>query len=92
MVFEVLREVWRVHDFTLVLCANVWGCLMEYAVQELKQMVQAECTEGILNSTSSQVLIAFQPREFLPAFSSEDMYFFVETSKWVYPWAPKFIE
>jgi hypothetical protein len=90
-VFEVLQEMWRVHNFTLVLCAMVWGCSMEYAVQELKWMAQAECTEGSLNCTSSQVLVTFQPREFLPALS-EQRSFFVEFSKWVHPWAPKFIE
>ena len=90
MVFEVLREMWRVHNFTLVLCADVWGCVMEYAVQELKRAVWRECTEEKLNGTSSQVLVTFQPREFHP--TGDKIHLFVGFSKWVHPWTPKFIE
>jgi len=40
--FEFLRELRKVRDFQVVLCAIVWGPVVDYAVQELKEAVAVE--------------------------------------------------
>ena len=87
IVFEVLRELRRAHDFNLVLCADVWGCARIHAMRELKQAVLEERRQGGLDNMSSRLMVTYRLREFLPS-PGEPVSRTVPFSKWVHPWAP----
>lgn len=55
--FEVFRETHAVRNFRLVLCAEVWDCVGEYAVQVLKRAVAVENAAKVLDYLSSEPLI-----------------------------------
>ena len=61
MQFEVLREVRKVRDFRLVLCAMVWGCVGEYPVQVLEKAVEDERVNGGFDDFSRQPLVENDP-------------------------------
>ena len=52
--FEVLREVRKVRDFRLVLCAAIWGCIGEYPVQVLERAIEEEKVKGGFDDFSRQ--------------------------------------
>ena len=85
--FVMLLELCRVHDFKLVVCADVWGCARGHAMRELKLAVLAECTEGELENMSSQLMVTSRLQGFLPP-PGEPIPLSVTTSEWVRPWAP----
>ena len=86
-VFGLLRELLRAHDFKLVLCADVWGCIRIHAMQELKRTISEEGTQGGLDNMSSRLMVTSRLREFLPS-PGERVSYAVLDSKWVHPWAP----
>ena len=90
-VFQVLQGLCSVRGFTLVLCADVWGCAEKFGLREIKQAVLAECTGGKLDEVCSRLLVTSSLREFLPP-PGEPVPGIVSAIKWVYPWAPKGID
>ena len=47
--FRALREIHKVRDFRLVLCADVWGGEVEYSVRVLEEGVAAAKAEGVFD-------------------------------------------
>jgi hypothetical protein len=60
--FDVFRGAQKVRDFRLVLCADVWERLGEYAVQVLKQVVEVEKAKGVFDNFSSEPVVIYSPR------------------------------
>ena len=60
--FEIFREIHGVRDFRLVLCADVFGCMMESAVQILKYIVREEREKGGLDYLSYEPLVISERR------------------------------
>ena len=87
IVFGLLRELCRAHDFKLVLCADVWGCARIHAMRGLKRTVLEERTQGGSGNMSSRLVVTSRLREFLPS-PGERVSSAVLDSKWVHPWAP----
>jgi len=65
MRLQVFREMYKVRDFELVLCADVWHRLGEQAIGELNQAVAAEKAEGGFDNLSSEPLVTYSPRRSL---------------------------
>jgi hypothetical protein len=63
--FELLREVHKVRDFQLVLCALVWESRKEFVVRLLKEAVAAEKARGGFDDFFPQPRVAFRLRSFL---------------------------
>ena len=59
--FEVLRKAHKVRDFQLVLCADVWDPVGEYAVRMLKEAVAEERAKGGFNVFLSEPLVIYRP-------------------------------
>lgn len=59
--FELLREVHKLRDFQLVLCANVWGPVGDYTLQMLREAVAAERENGRLYGSFSGPLVTYNP-------------------------------
>ena len=59
--FEVFREMHTVVDFQLVLCADVWDCVGEYAVEALKRAVAVEKAAGRLDYLPSEPILFCNP-------------------------------
>jgi hypothetical protein len=87
-VSRVLRELCQTWDFKLVLCADIWGLLADFAVRELEWLVAVERFEGRLDDFPSRLLVTCSPQQFLPA-PGEPMNPDVPTAKWVHAWAPQ---
>jgi hypothetical protein len=85
-VFDTMRELRRVRDFRLVLCADVWGALTERATRELEWIIQVGWVGEGSDATSSWPLVTYSPREFFPA-PGETSYG-VTHFPWAHPWAP----
>ena len=66
--FEVFREMRKVRDFQLVLCADVWDWIELYSVGVLKYAVAAEKAKGGFDSFSSEPMVIFNPRASRPEF------------------------
>jgi len=60
--FGVLREMYGLLDFRLVLCAEVWDCVGEYAMRVLKQAVAAEKAGRRLDYLPSEPSAIYSPR------------------------------
>jgi hypothetical protein len=62
--FELLREMHKVRDFRLVLCAYVYESDAEYVVQLLRKAVAAEKARGGFNDFFPEPSVIFFPRSF----------------------------
>ena len=60
--FGVLHEMYKVRDYKLVLCADVWDYLRDYAVRELKCVVATEKAEGRLDNLPFEPSVTHSPR------------------------------
>ena len=60
--FELLREVHGVRNFGLVLCANVWDPVGEYAVRRLKEAVAAAKAEKVFDRHFPAPWVTCNPR------------------------------
>jgi hypothetical protein len=60
--FEVFREMHTVRGFRLTLCAEVWDCVGEYAVQVLKRAVVVEQAANRLDYFSSAPMVVLSPQ------------------------------
>ena len=65
---EALREMHRVRDFQLVLCADVWERVREYAVLHLKRVVADEKVGMGADDFFSKLLVIPSPRESYPLY------------------------
>ena len=61
--FEMLREMRRIRDFGLVLCADVWGYIRERAMRELEWVVSTERERGGLGDLSSRLTVTLGLRQ-----------------------------
>ena len=59
--FKLLREVHKTRNFELVLRADVWGPVAEYAVRMLEEAVAAEKAEKGFDDFSSEPLVVYDP-------------------------------
>lgn len=59
--FKVLREVRKVRNFRLVLCAAAPGCIGEYPVQLLDKVVAEEKGKGGFDDFSCEPFVAYRP-------------------------------
>jgi hypothetical protein len=60
--FEVLREMYAVRQFRLVLCIEVWDRVGEYAMGALKRAVAAEKVANRLDYLPSEPMIVYRPQ------------------------------
>jgi hypothetical protein len=60
--FDVFREMHTVRDFQLTLCAEVWDCVGEYAVQVLERAVAVEKAANRLDYLSSEPMVVHSPQ------------------------------
>ena len=60
--FAVFREMYAVRGFQLVLCAEVWDRLGEYAKSALKEAIAVEKAAGGLVGFSPKPLVVCRPR------------------------------
>ena len=60
--FDVLREAHRVRDFRLVLCADIWDPVGEYAVRTLKEAVAEEKAKKGFDDFFSEPLVTHNPQ------------------------------
>jgi len=89
-VFEVLRKMRKVRDFRLELCADVWGCLVVQAVQELEWIINTEQAEGGLDDFSPRPLVTSSPRGFLPTLGEPADNDVLKHAYWIHGWAPDY--
>jgi hypothetical protein len=68
MRLEMLREVHKVRDFRLVLCANVWGCVGEYPVRILEEDVAEEKAKKGFDKNFPEPLVIYDPQEYQRVF------------------------
>ena len=87
-VFEVLRRMRGIRDLELVLCADVWGYLVEPAVWQLKRAVANHWVKRGPDRLSRRPLVTFCPRGFPPA-PGEPGNKNVEIASWIHAWAPQ---
>lgn len=66
--FEVFREMGRLRDFRLVLCADVWGGMGKYSVRVPKDAVATEKAKGGVDNLSSEPTVVYSPRASRPEF------------------------
>lgn len=60
--FKVFREMHKVRDFRLVLCADVWGYVGRYTMGVLAQAVAEERVAGRLELFHSEPMVVHSPR------------------------------
>jgi hypothetical protein len=87
MLFRMIHKLQRVRDFKLVLCANVWGVVIDHAVRELEWLVETTWVEGESGEISSRPLVTCSPLGLLPVPGEQPMNLGV--SRVTYPWAPE---
>ena len=73
-------------DFKLVLCADVWGLLADYAVRELKFFLEAPWVEGGSAGVSSRPSVTYTPRPFYHA--TGELSFAGAGHRRLWAWAP----
>jgi len=61
--FGVFREIRKVRDFRLVLCADVWGCVGGYSVRMLEAAVAAEKARWGFDEDFPEPLVIYSPRK-----------------------------
>ena len=71
--FGVLRELHKVRDFQLLLCADVWDRVGEYSVKVLKEAVEAGGVKGTFDGFSPKPMVIHSPRV-APAGVREELY------------------
>ena len=86
--FEVLREMHEIRNFKPVLCADVWGYLVERAVRQLKRAAAYHWARREPDSLSPLPQVTFSPRGFLPV-PGEQWDHKVEDARWIRAWAPQ---
>ena len=59
--FEVFRKMYKVRDFRLVLCVDVWDNVGEYSVRMLKEAVATEKAKGGFDDLSSEPVVPYSP-------------------------------
>ena len=64
--FEVFREMRKVRDFQLVLCADVWDRIGWFSVRVLEDAVAAEKARGGFDRFFSEPMVVFSPRASSP--------------------------
>jgi hypothetical protein len=62
MWFKAFREMHKVREFRLMLCADVWDCAGVYAVCTLQQAVAAEKAQRGFDGVFSEPLVISRPR------------------------------
>jgi len=60
--FNLFREMYKVRDFRLVLCADVWDRMGKYSVGVLKQAIAVEKAERGLGGLPSELSVTYSPR------------------------------
>ena len=60
--FEVFHKIHNVRDFRLMLCADVFDCMVEETVKTLKRFVKEEKERGGLNYLLHEPLIISERR------------------------------
>ena len=63
--FEVLRELHRVRDFRLVLCAEVCDPVGDYSVRMLREAVVDEKAKGGFEGFRSEPVVLHHPRRYI---------------------------
>jgi len=61
--FEIFREVYRVHDFSLALCAGVLETLVDYSVGMLKEAIATEKKRWGFDSSFPEPSVIDNPQE-----------------------------
>ena len=61
--FEMFREIYKVREFRLVLCADVRYRVVEYTVQVLREAIAAEKAERGFDVFFPEPLVIHNPRE-----------------------------
>jgi len=77
----VFREIRKVRDFRLVLCADVWNDVGEYPVRVLEGAVAVEKAEGGFNEEFPEPLVIYRPRMYQTNLS-QDLYASTPTLPW----------
>ena len=80
---RVFHEVHEIRNFQLELCADVWGCVAEYAVQVLRGAVAAVRTRREFDERYPEPLVSCRPRIFHHEYLSEYC-----TASSPQPWIP----
>ena len=62
--FDVFREIHKVRNFRLVLCADVRVCAGEYPVRVLEEGVATEREKGEFEDSFPETLVIHSPRAF----------------------------
>ena len=62
--FEILREVHKVRDFQLDLCATVWGCFGEEPVRMLEEAIAEEELKGGFAEFPCKPSVSYNPQQF----------------------------
>jgi len=66
--FRAFREMHRVRAFRLVLCVDVFDCMVEGGIEALRRFVEAEKVKGGLDYLSQEPLIIFEKRSLRTRF------------------------
>jgi len=67
--FEILREVHKVRDFQLELCANVWGHFGEEPVRMLEEAIAEERGKGGFDEFPCKPSVVYIPQQFYMGLS-----------------------
>lgn len=59
----VFRELRKLRGFRLVLCADVWHCIVEHSVRVLEEAVAMERAKGGFDIDFPEPLVIYRPRE-----------------------------
>jgi len=59
--FEMLRELYKIRDFQLVLSASVSGCVAEYATQMLEEAVAEEKAKNGFDDHFPEPVVLYDP-------------------------------
>jgi len=59
--FGVFRDLHKVREFRLVLCAGVWGCVGDYSVRVLEEAVAVEKAERGFGERFPEPLVIYKP-------------------------------
>jgi len=62
--FEILREVHKVRDFQLELCASVWGHFEEEPVRMLEEAIAEERAKGGFDEFPCKPSVVYYPQQF----------------------------
>ena len=71
--FNALREVYKVREFQLLLCADVWERVGDYSMRTLKAAVAVEKANGVFGDFSSEPIVIHTPRV-IPVWVEEELH------------------